>query len=81
VNEELRLAATRVLGFVRARQLMSNTDPEVIGDIAITINTHEGPGKPMEFRLLSSDLDALTAAVLGVTVDLVTGKPERRDHL
>lgn len=58
---ELRDAAQRVTGYVRARALMSNTDPEVISDIAVM---PAGSEKPMEFRLLVADLEALAAHAL-----------------
>lgn len=64
MNNELREAAQRVTGYVRARQLMSNTDPEVISDIAVM---PAGTEKPWEFRLLSADLEALAAHAIGAT--------------
>lgn len=65
MSDELREAAQRVTGYVRARQLMSNTDPEEISEIVIM---PAGAEEPMPFRLLSSDLEALVAHALG-TVD------------
>lgn len=58
VSNELREAAQRVTGYIRARALMSNTDSEVISDIAVM---PAGAENPMEFRLLVSDLEALTS--------------------
>lgn len=62
MNGEIREVAQRVKGYVRARQLMSNTDPEIISDIAVM---PAGAGKPMEFQLCVSDLEELTAHFLG----------------
>lgn len=64
MSNELREAAQRVTGYVRARALMSNTDAETISDIAVM---PAGAGKPMEFRLRASDLEALAAHALGAT--------------
>lgn len=64
MSNELREAAQRVTGYVRARALMSNTDPEVISDIAVM---PAGTEKPMEFKLLASDLEALALAAVGGT--------------
>lgn len=71
VSNELREAAQRVTGYVRARALMSNTDPEVISDIAVM---PAGTERPMEFRLLVSDLEALVLHAVGATLtELVPG--------
>lgn len=64
MSTELREAAQRVTGYVRARALMSNTDPEVISDIAVM---PAEVGKPMEFRLLVGDLEALVEYAIGAT--------------
>lgn len=64
MSNELREAAQRVTGYVRARALMSNTDNEVISDIAVM---PEGAGAPLEFRLLASDLEALALHAVGGT--------------
>lgn len=63
MSNELREAAQRVTGYIRARALMSNTDPEVISDIAVM---PAGAEKPMEFRLRVSDLEALVLHTHGV---------------
>lgn len=57
-------SARRVTGYIRARELMSNTDPEVISDIAIM---PPGSTEPMEFRLVVGDLEALAAHAVGAT--------------
>jgi hypothetical protein len=54
---ELAEAARRVLAYVRGRQLLSNVDPEEISEVSVM---PPGAGEPMTFRLLSSDLEALT---------------------
>lgn len=64
MSNEPREAAQRVTGYIRARALMSNTDPEVISDIAVM---PAGTEKPMEFRLLASDLEALVLHAVGST--------------
>ena len=75
MSNELREAAQRVTGYVRARALMSNTDPEVISDIAVM---PAGAEKPMEFRLLVSDLEALVLHAHGVaTTEELTAWPDK----
>lgn len=64
MSNELREAAQRVTDYVRARALMSNTDPAVISDIAIMPG---GAESPMEFRLLVADLEALVVHAIGAT--------------
>lgn len=62
MSNELREAAQRVTGYVRARGLMSNTEPELVGDIVVM---SAGTEKPMSFRLLASDLEALVLHATG----------------
>lgn len=55
-SSELSEVAARVLGFVRARQLLSNVDPEEISEVSVM---PPGAAEPMTFALRSSDLEAL----------------------
>ena len=75
MSNKLHEAAQRVTGYIRARALMSNTDPEVISDIAVM---PAGAEKPMEFRLLVSDLEALVLHAHGVaTTEELTAWPDK----
>lgn len=58
---DLLAAANRVKGFVRARQLLSNVDPQEVASVHIML---PGQPEPTEFDLLSSDLEMLAAAAL-----------------
>lgn len=75
---ELAEIAKRVIGYVRARQLLSNVDAEEISEVTVT----PPGGEPMTFALNSSDLEALAAPYLDPRctgrVPDVTGLTESR---
>jgi len=67
VSDELRAAAQRVTGYVRAWQLLSNTDKERLGEVSIMINGWQDPAGPQTFELLAADLEALALHAIGGT--------------
>jgi len=67
VSDELRAAAQRVTGYVRAWQLLSNTDNERLGEVTIMLNGWQDPAGPQMFELLAADLEALALHALGGT--------------
>jgi hypothetical protein len=67
MSDELRAAAQRVTGYVRAWQLLSNTDNERLGEVTIMLNGWQDPAGPQTFELLAADLEALALHALGGT--------------
>lgn len=58
MSNELRESAQRVTGYVRAWQLLSNTDSECLGEVTVM---PPGAGEPVTFKLLAADLEELAA--------------------
>jgi hypothetical protein len=63
-GNELREAAQRVTGYVRARKLLSITDNEQLDEVSIFF---VGTSGPKTFTLLAADLEALAAHAIGAT--------------
>lgn len=75
MSNELREAAQRVTGYVRAWQLLSNTDNELIGEVHVM---PAGAGEPMELALFASDLEALAGHAIGATPTEAEAEPENK---
>lgn len=71
MSNEIREAAQRATGYIRAWQLLSNVDREQLGEVSIKM---PGTERSMTFTLQVADLEALVSHAIGATpIELAPG--------